>query len=76
MPQRPLGVDLFARGCSMPFQAADRECGGDSTNKSLKTEVRLFHNLQRLETVQGREAGLLERLSSQQRKFPSSRDTG
>lgn len=52
------------------------ECGGDSTNKSLKTEVRLFHNFQRLETVQGREAGLLERLSSQQRKFPSSRDTG
>jgi hypothetical protein len=46
-----------------------RTAGGvdDSTNKSLETEVRLFHNLLRLETVQvvEREAGLLYRLQQE-----------
>lgn len=54
------GDDPFTRGLLYAIPG----CGVlsdavNSTNESLKTEVRLFHNLQSLETLQEREAGLL-----------------
>lgn len=51
------GDDPFTRGllCAIPGCGVLSDAV-NSTNESLKTEVRLFHNLQSLET---REAGLL-----------------
>ena len=54
------GDDPFTRGllCAIPGCGVLSDAV-NSSNEPLKTEVRLFHNLQSLETLQEREAGLL-----------------